>query len=346
MAGSTQQISGSVVWDAERRGGGAFKADHAPFRADSPARRLQALARTIEREVVPRLVAARASSAPGGEGWTTELPADQIATFAALAVGRDPQAVLSYVQALRARGAGIQAVCLDLLAPTARHLGELWIADECSFTVVTVGLLRLHEALRSLAPEFRGERVPRPRARRALLATVPGAQHSFGLVMLAGCFRLAGWSVLSGTSMSNEHLSRLVSGASFDLIGLSAAAEIHIGAVTSAVRAVRRASLNKAAGIMVGGPLFIEKPELATLVGADATARDGSSAPQIAEALLASLRAGDGLDEAHFRACEARTLFRLEDLVSREVNQGVSEPGVVARRSQRGFGGSGDRGGG
>jgi methanogenic corrinoid protein MtbC1 len=345
MDGSTQQSGGRGLWDAERSGG-TLAAAAAPHRDSSRETRLAVLARAIEKEVVPRLVTAR-SEFPDGVVSPAEAPGvAEVAAFAALTMARDTAAVLSFVAAMRARGAGLHAVCLDLLAPAARHLGDLWVEDLCSFGDVTVGLVRLHEVLQTLAPEFRGEHVPRPRARRALLATVPGAQHTFGLAMLAGCFRLAGWSVMSGTSLSNEHLASMVGGAAFDLVGLSAASELHIGAVASAVRAVRRASLNPAVGVMVGGPLFVERSELATLVGADATARDGNTAPLVADALLSALRKGNDLDDGHSRASETRRHLRAKDLVIREINQGLPEPGVVARRSRRGFGGGGDRYGG
>ena len=37
---------------------------------------------------------------------------------------------------------------------------------------------------------------------------------------------------------------------------------------------------------MVGGPIFVQRPERVSEVGADATARDGSEAPKVAERLL------------------------------------------------------------
>jgi MerR family transcriptional regulator, light-induced transcriptional regulator len=346
MAGSTQQSVGQGLWDADRNGGVTLAAAPASYRGAVREARLEVLARAIEKEVVPRLVTARSALPDSGSALIEAPTAEEIAAFATLAMARDTAAALSVVAALRARGAGLHAVCLDLLAPAARHLGDLWVEDRCSFGDVTVGLVRLHEVLNALAPEFRGEGVPRPRARRALLATVPGAQHTFGLTMLAGCFRLAGWSVLCGASISNEHLAGMVANAAFDLIGLSAAAEIHITAVASAIRAVRRSSVNATVGVMVGGPLFVERPELATLVGADATARDGNAAPLVADALLNALRKGHELDDGHSSRREPRRHFRSEDSGISEIHQGLPEPGVVARRSRRGYGGGGDRCGG
>ena len=55
------------------------------------------------------------------------------------------------------------------------------------------------------------------------------------------------------------------------------------------IRALRRASRNRAIGVLVGGPLFIDHPELVARVGADATAIDGGQAPIQAQNLLALL---------------------------------------------------------
>ena len=64
------------------------------------------------------------------------------------------------------RGASVETLYLDLLAPTARHLGDLWDADVCDFTEVTVGLGRLQQVLHELSPAFQSE-IAQPRARPA-----------------------------------------------------------------------------------------------------------------------------------------------------------------------------------
>ena len=53
---------------------------------------------------------------------------------------------------------------------------------------------------------------------------------------------------------------------------------------------VRQLLLNlNSIGILVGGPMFIERPDLVGLVGADATAADGRQATLQAETMLALL---------------------------------------------------------
>jgi methanogenic corrinoid protein MtbC1 len=72
---------------------------------------------------------------------------------------------------------------------------------------------------------------------------------------------------------------------------LSVATETRIDVLTETIRAIRRASRNRSVGILVGGPILIDKPELASLVGADATAIDGPQAVQRAEHIFSCLGA-------------------------------------------------------
>ena len=75
----------------------------------------------------------------------------------------------------------------------------------------------------------------------------------------------------------------------FAVVGLSVAARRALDALAASIRALRRASRNRAIGVLVGGPLFVAHPELVARVGADATAVDGGQAPLQAQNLLALL---------------------------------------------------------
>ena len=168
------------------------------------------LERTIEEEVIPRLVLARRGaaktssiSAPDG---STPGPTE-VLKFAGLMLTADVAAAHAFVGALRQRGTPVESLYLDLLAPAARHLGDLWCADACDFATVTMGLGRLQQLLHELSPAFGGELEHREHGRRALLVPVPGEQHTFGLLMVVEFFRRAGWDVWSGSQ-----------GTSFDLV--------------------------------------------------------------------------------------------------------------------------------
>lgn len=245
------------------------------------------LSRAVEAEIVPRLVLGhREAPQRSNKGGAWAADPGSVRELAGCAVA-DADAASDYVAAIRACGAGVEAVYLDLLAPAARRLGEQWEDDSLSFVDVTIGLLRLHQVMRALAPEFRAEAAPQRPGRRALLVPAPGEQHSFGLAMVTEFFRRAGWSVWSGTPTSLTETLALARGEWFGVIGFSVGCDDRLEALASCIRRVRAVSRNPAIGVMVGGPIFVVHPELATAVGADTTARDGRHATFQAEGLLA-----------------------------------------------------------
>jgi methanogenic corrinoid protein MtbC1 len=187
---------------------------------------------------------------------------------------------------LRGRGVSVEKLYLDLLAPTARYLGELWEEDLCNFTDVTVGLGRLQRVLRELSPAL-GRSVEHPsQGRRVLLLPSPGEQHTFGLVMVAEFFRRAGWDVTGGAWAAGADASALVSAEWFDVVGFSLGAEVHLRQLAASIAAVRHATCNRDLAILVGGPLFGVHPEFVGQVGADGMTIDGREAPSLAEGLI------------------------------------------------------------
>jgi methanogenic corrinoid protein MtbC1 len=251
---------------------------------------LQSLVRTVEGEVVPRLLLARRNairvpaSGPGIEaGDANEL--------ARLLLHHETDVPFAYVESVRYRGVAINDIYSCLLAPAARRLGEMWEQDECDFMQVTVGIGRLHQVLHRVSQLVPGpERLDsRGHGRRVLLATVPGETHSFGVVMVSQYFRQNGWEVWNEFPATDRDLAGYVSKHSFALVGLSVGNQAGLSALDSTIRAIRRASLNRSVGIMVGGPLIRLNPELALRAGADATAEDGEAAAQRGESVCALL---------------------------------------------------------
>lgn len=255
-------------------------------------RRLATLVHALETEVIPRLVRARrATGAPlAAPSAPPRTPGEsEVAAFTDLVLSQDAASAATYVDAMRARGAPLEAVFLELLAPCARRLGELWKADRCDFTQVTVGLWRLHQLLRELSAAFHGAAADHAPERRVLLAPAPGEQHMFGICMVAEFFRRAGWDVVGGPQGSGGDLTGIVRSEPVGVIGLSLSGEARLDGLASGIREIRRASRNRAIRVMVGGNVFNERPDLVALVGADATASDGREAPEQAKRLLQRL---------------------------------------------------------
>jgi methanogenic corrinoid protein MtbC1 len=251
------------------------------------------LLRTIEGEIVPRLVLARrvVKATPAVDAGVGRKPDEaDVMELVRLLLAHDVGVSSAYVETVRLRGASFESVCLCLLAPAARELGLLWEADECDFMQVTVGLCRLHQLLREITAAFRFEALEPKMERNILLAPVPGDQHTFGITLVAQFLRQAGWQVWSELSGSGDELMEVVRTHWFAAVGLSVGSETRVDDLARVIQAIRRSSRNPSVGILVGGPLLVARPELAALTGADATAVDGPMAVQRAEHLCAARR--------------------------------------------------------
>jgi methanogenic corrinoid protein MtbC1 len=244
------------------------------------------LAHSIEADILPRLLLSRRGRDRAVQATPELITGAEVERFTDLVLKNRPAGTGAFVADLRARGILADAVFLDLLGPSALLLGTRWEDDLCSFGDVTLGILQLQTMLRDLLPVFDAEVAPRAGVRRALLVPAPGEQHGLGLQIVAAFMRRAGWQVWCGAPESRQVLLDMVRDEWFALVGLSTACTNRLESLTAAVRLIRRASRNPAVGIMVGGPVFIDHPELATAIGADATAVDGRHAALQAENVL------------------------------------------------------------
>ena len=243
------------------------------------------LQRTVELDVIPRLLLARREDAPVGLHASLIAPA-QVSKLVAMLLARDEADTLSYIHSVHAGGIPAEAIYLDLLAAAARELGQCWVDDDCDFTDVTVGLFQLQRALHELGAAFGSDVAPQPGAPRVLLLPLPGAQHTFGLSMVCEFFRRAGWTAWSGPLDSVGELAAMVGGAWLDVVGFSLSCDEQMEQASRVIKLVRKHSLNTDVAVMVGGPGFVTDPSLAAAIGADGTAIDGLQAVQQAEALV------------------------------------------------------------
>jgi methanogenic corrinoid protein MtbC1 len=244
--------------------------------------RVASLAKTIEIDVIPRLVHQFREAA----GVAAERPGAADVDAVVRALVNDSEAQLDeLMQALRVRGVGVDALCLDLLTPAAQRLGALWEQDRVDFATVTVGLGRLQRLLRQLSPAFGSEVEHPPNGRRIVLTQPDTEQHIFGLSMVAEFFRRAAWDVIGGVAGVGIDAPTWVRRDWFDVAGFSIGTEQSLPWLRDTVAEVRESSRNGSLVVLVGGPLFTQNPDWVARVGADATA-DGRTAPQLAEAIV------------------------------------------------------------
>jgi methanogenic corrinoid protein MtbC1 len=267
---------------------GLSSGTEAPSRRASTARARDVLACTVQNEVIPRLLAARRQASPTQpKPSEPQLAAHHVNELVGLLLRGTPAEATAYLGSLHASGVGTDSLLLDLLTPAARRLGRLWEDDLCDFTDVTIGVLRLHNMMRLVnsafdAPELSADQD----APGILLVQAPGEQHGLGLAIVAHFFRGAGWRVRAEPMITDSDLAEIVRRHWFPLVGISVSCGDHLDRLGSGISALRRASCNPAIGVMVGGPPFIDHPQLVALVGADGTASDGRAAVEQARLLL------------------------------------------------------------
>jgi len=254
---------------------------------------LARLVRKIEGEIVPRLMLVQRASArfasPAAADQTMAKP--DVTIFVTALLRSEASELSAYVESLVARGIAVEELLLELFAPAARRLGRMWEEDACSFTDVTLALSHLHR----LVHELRHDEQPQARAvnsePRILLTVTDREQHLFGLLVVADCFRNAGWRVDEDHVGTPRGIAATVRSTHFDLVGVSVSTEERIAPAAVLVQAVRRASCNARLPVMAGGPVFLRVPELAGRLGVDAIATDGREAVKRAGQLLANITA-------------------------------------------------------
>lgn len=274
----------------------------APSKANSQANGPE-LARTIEGQVIPRLMLALGTTAAGRPAETGPThafvpTAGHITELVFHSLADDELAGQNFIAHLHARGMALDTIYLQLVAPAAIQLGDMWNDDTADFTQVTVGLARLHAIIRRIGPWFRQSAPPSgqptragPNRRVALLAPAPGEQHSLGCVMVEDFFIRDGWHVIGWPLTSDHDLVQMVRNDSIDVVGFSASCENLLPALARYIAVIRRASLNKALIVMVGGRAFSDHPDRVREVGADYTGNNGNDA--VAAANAAVDRRGD-----------------------------------------------------
>ena len=237
------------------------------------------LSRIIEGDIIPRLMLALDSpSSTRKDQAIADRLHDSIEEFVHLVISHDASVAVRYISTLRTDGIPLSALYLDLLAPAARRLGEMWEQDECSFTDVTIGVCRMNQVLLEFSRCFDATAGASVGGSNALVVPVPGEQHTFGILMVMEFMRRGGWNCYTGSPPNVREALRLVRTQDFDVIGLSLSADKNIDTMRKLISDIRHGTRNADAVILAGGRAFVEEPDLVAAVGADATAADGKEA--------------------------------------------------------------------
>jgi MerR family transcriptional regulator, light-induced transcriptional regulator len=253
-------------------------------RVSEAADRQRRLAAVIAHEIIPRLMLIHHEVLKPCACEPNAPTKSELEEFALLVLGPDVDAATNYIQRMKQGGSPLNTLFSELLEPAARLLGKMWDEDRCDFLDVTLGVARLQELLAifndSHCVSSFGE------TRRVITATTAGEQHRFGMAMVEKFLRASGWHVRSEAGSPLESVAAAVEGEWFAVAGVTLSCESRLDALAKTIKTIRERSCNKTIGVMVGGPVFIERPELARRVGADASAVNASAAVILAQKLL------------------------------------------------------------
>lgn len=246
----------------------------------------ETLTRTIERDIIPRLLRVRRPDvaddqrASGGQTNGAFSYAD-VEAFCEAIVRQPLPVAREFIESLIQDGMSIDCVITTVLSSAARHLGLLWDSDRVSFVDVTVGLSRIQQLLRTYGPAFRSGAIARGPGHRIFLAMVPGDQHTFGLSVVEEFFLKEGWDVENAGSSTKAVILDRVHTEWFDVVGLSATGETSREEIAVLIALIRDASMNRHITVVMGGFAFVNRPELAIELGADAGVRDAQEALRV-----------------------------------------------------------------
>ncbi|MGE0594866.1 MAG: B12-binding domain-containing protein [Hyphomonadaceae bacterium] len=218
-----------------------------------------------------------------------ELGPETTEKFALYSLSTGHDSLLAIIGALLQQGVPMESIYLDLLGPAARRLGEFWSDDQVSFADVTIALGRLQQVVRELSLHGPAEEGVASNGRAALFAPAPGEQHTFGIVIIEEFFRRSGWRTWTELSGAPEEVVGAVQAHRFDVFGMTVSSDDRLDQIAPMIMSIRRASRNRDINVMVGGRLFLERPELVAKIGADTMASDAKEAVLKAEVAVRQL---------------------------------------------------------
>jgi methanogenic corrinoid protein MtbC1 len=247
----------------------------------------KSLLSVIESQILPQLLRAHADQLSEGPAQSTRhfSPSTaMVAQFALLCQQDDERACWDMVDHLVRDRSSIPEILLNLVAPAARHLGELWDQDLLNFSQVTLGLLRMQNMTHHYGFVNRRPSQQAGPKLRAMVAAAPGSQHMLGLAMVSEFFINDGWDVYVEVATTEKTLFNAIRADWFDVLGLSVGLLEQLDTLPALVQSLRNHALNPGMGVLLGGVAF-SQVGTGKSYGADAVCLDPLAAMQVARRL-------------------------------------------------------------
>jgi hypothetical protein len=249
-------------------------AEDAMQQAVSQARLKQSTASLLKSVIISTVIPELVRQYAGRDA--TRLPPPLLAEAAELAdllIQPDQNAALELITQLRQAYGLVSPLYGSLFEPAARRLGDLWGEDICTEWDVTLGLSRLQTAVRLIAAKAEHLSPMGISQPMVLIVPEPGELHGIGAAMDTSVLSTAGWQPQSEFPADDHALEDLISAQWFDVLDLSLSSafrrEHWLPRINKTILGARRASLNPALIVLVGGRVFVEQKGALATAGAD-----------------------------------------------------------------------------
>jgi methanogenic corrinoid protein MtbC1 len=181
-------------------------------------------------------------------------------------------------------GLSVSEIETQVIAPLQTEVGRLWQRGDIQVHEEHLGSQIALDALVLLGRKL-GRRDPN--GRTVLVCSVVGNLHDIGSRIVADHFELDGWKTLRlGANLPAEDIGRAMIDFEADLIALSVTMTAQVRNTAAVIESLRRVSNGVARPVLVGGPPFIEVPDLWQAVGADGWAPTATEAVREGRRLL------------------------------------------------------------
>lgn len=181
-------------------------------------------------------------------------------------------------------GVSVKDIYLNVFQMAQYEIGRLWQTNKISVAQEHYCTAATQMIMSQLYPYIFSS----DRNGKTIVATcVSGDLHEIGVRMVSDFFEMAGWDTFYlGADVPVNDLLQTLKERRADLVLISATMTFHLRFVREMIAAIRQDSSTKNVKIMVGGYPFNIAPDLWKEIGADAFAKDASSAVGTAEKLL------------------------------------------------------------
>ncbi|QLF71238.1 cobalamin B12-binding domain-containing protein [Peteryoungia desertarenae] len=201
-------------------------------------------------------------------------------------IDADPRSHRDLMEELQRSDVPMQTLAIQLFAPVAARLGNLWCTDEADFMQIAVASTRLGMIINHLSHTSAKLVKERRPDRRLLLARTRGTMHTIGVSIVATCFRDMGWEVDGGVELEvDDSLYEKLLKARYQLLGISVGQVSDATQCSDAIRRIHASPMTRRTKVAIGGPAVRLQPETFKSLGADIVAQSALEVMQMADAM-------------------------------------------------------------